>query len=89
MDLIDCVNIWKRLEAANLVFEWIFVLTLVNHKLFHLGIAQSEEPKKLVYCNYSNFSSKCFKDDFMSSISQEKHDYSYFKKKLITCTKEN
>ena len=48
-----------------------------------MGIAQSEAPKKLVYCDYSNFSSKCFKDDFMSSICQEKHDYSDFEKKFI------
>ena len=24
--MIDCVNIWKTSEAANLVFQWIFVL---------------------------------------------------------------
>ena len=44
---------------------------------------KSEEPKKLIYCDYSNFSSECFKDDFMSSICQEKHDYSDFEKKFI------
>ena len=31
----------------------------------------------------SNFSSKCFKDDIMSSVCQEKHDYSDFEKKFI------
>ena len=36
---------------------------------------KSEEPKKLIYRDYSNFSSECFKDDFMSSICQEKHDF--------------
>ena len=44
---------------------------------------KSEEPKKLIYCDYSNFSSECFKDDFMSSICQEKHDYSDVEKKFI------
>ena len=44
---------------------------------------KSEEPKKLIYRDYSNFSSECFKDDFMSSICQEKHDYSDFEKKFI------
>ena len=44
---------------------------------------KSEEPKKLIYYDYSNFSSECFKDDFMSSICQEKHDYSEFEKKFI------
>ena len=29
---------------------------------------KSEEPKKLIYCDYSNFFSECFKDVFMSSI---------------------
>ena len=31
--------------------------------------------KKLIYRDNSNFSSKRFKDDFMSSIRQEKHEY--------------
>ena len=44
---------------------------------------KSEEPKKLIYRDYSNFSTECFKDDFMSSICQEKHDYLDFKKKFI------
>ena len=44
---------------------------------------KSEGPKKLVYCDYSNFSSECFKDYDMSSIWQEKHDYSDFEKKFI------
>ena len=42
-----------------------------------------EEPKKLIYCDYSNFSTECFKDDFMSSKCLEKHDYSDFEKKFI------
>ena len=44
---------------------------------------KSEEPKKFIYRDYSNFSSECVKDDFMSNICQEKHDYSYFEKKFI------
>ena len=44
---------------------------------------KSEEPKKLIYRDYSNFSTECFKDDFMSSICQEKHNNSDFEKKFI------
>ena len=44
---------------------------------------KSEEPKTLIYGDYSNFSSECFKDDFMSSICQEEHDYSDFGKTFI------
>ena len=44
---------------------------------------KSEEPKKLIYRDYLNFSTECFKDDFMSSIFQGKHDYSDFEKKFI------
>ena len=44
---------------------------------------KSEEPKKSIYCDYSNFSSEFFVDDFMSSICQEKHDYSDFEKKFV------
>ena len=44
---------------------------------------KSEEPKTLIYGDYSNFSPKCFKDDFMSSICQEEHDYSDFEKTFI------
>ena len=44
---------------------------------------KSEEPKKYIYSDYSNFSTESFKDDFMSSICQEKHDYSDFEKTFI------
>ena len=44
---------------------------------------KSQEPKKLIYRDYSNFSSECFKDGFMPSICQEKHDYSDFEEKFI------
>ena len=44
---------------------------------------RSEEPEKLIYRDYSNFFLECFKDDFMSSTCQEKHDYSDFEKKFI------
>ena len=44
---------------------------------------KSAEPKKLIYRDYSNFSSEYFKDGSMSSICQEKHDYSDFEKKFI------
>ena len=44
---------------------------------------KSEEPQKLIYRDYSNFSSECFKDDFMSSICQERQDYSGFEKKFV------
>ena len=27
-------------EAANLVFQWIFVLNLVKHKFFHVSIVK-------------------------------------------------
>ena len=49
---------------------------------------KSEESKKLIYRDYSNFSSECFKGDFVPSICQEKHNYSDFKKKFIA-TLEN
>ena len=45
---------------------------------------KSKEPTKLIYCDHSNFSSECFKDDFMSSICQEKRDYLDFEKNLWT-----
>ena len=50
---------------------------------------KSEEPKKLIYRDYSNFSSECSKDDFMYSICQEKHDYSDFEKTFITTLNKN
>ena len=48
---------------------------------------KSEEPKKSIYCDYSNFSFEFFEDDFMSSICQEKHDYSDFEKKFTDTLK--
>ena len=46
-----------------------------HHYLIYSAVKRtfkSEEPKKLVYRDYSNFSYKCFKDDFMSGICQKK-----------------
>ena len=57
-----------------------------NHHLIYSVMKttfKSKEPKKLSYPDYSDFSSECFKDDFMFSISQEKHDSSDFEKKFI------
>ena len=48
-----------------------------------------EEPKKIIYRDYSNISSECFKDDFMYRICQEKHDYSDFEKKFIDTLNKN
>ena len=36
LTLIDCVNISKTSEAANLMFQWIFVLNSLKHKFFDL-----------------------------------------------------
>ena len=60
------------------------VLSDHHHSIYSVMKAtfKSEEPKKLIYCDYSNFSSECFKDDFMSSICKEKYDYSDFEKKF-------
>ena len=40
-NLIDYVNIWKMSEAANLVFQWIFVLNSVKHKFFSVSIVKA------------------------------------------------
>ena len=48
--MIDCVNIWKTSEAANLVFQWIFVLNSVKCKFFSVSIVNWR--KKLLYFNY-------------------------------------
>ena len=36
-NLIDCVNIWKTSEVANLAFQWTFS---VKQKFFHVGIVK-------------------------------------------------
>ena len=36
----DVLNQWKTSEAANLVFQWIFVLDLVKHNFFHVSIVK-------------------------------------------------
>ena len=49
---IDCVNIWKTSEAANLVFQWIFLLKSVKHKLSHVSIVNSFHTQLTLYFNY-------------------------------------
>ena len=34
------VNIWKTSEAANLVFQWIFLLNSLKHKIFPVSIVK-------------------------------------------------
>ena len=63
-----------------------FKTGLIDHHLIYSVMKttfNSEEPRKLTYRDYSNFSSECFKDNFMSSICKEKHDYSEFEKMFI------
>ena len=38
-NLTDCVNIWKTSEAANLVFQWIFVLNSVKQKFLSMWVS--------------------------------------------------
>ena len=38
---LDCVNMWKMSETANLVFQWIFVLNLVKQKFVHVSIVNT------------------------------------------------
>ena len=58
------------------------VLSDHHHLIYSLmkTTFKSEKLKKFIYHEYSNFSSECFKDDFMPSICQEKYDYSDFVK---------
>ena len=44
MDLkeLNCVNIWKTSEAANLVFQWIVVLNSIKRKFFHVSIIKKK-----------------------------------------------
>jgi len=44
---------------------------------------KSEEPKKLIYRDYSKFSAECFKEDFLSNICGDEHDYSDFERNFI------
>ena len=37
----------KKSEAANLVFQWIFVMDLIKHKFFHVSIVKSYVHKKI------------------------------------------
>ena len=40
LNWLYCVNIWKTSEAANLAFQWIFVLNSIKHKFFHVSIVK-------------------------------------------------
>ena len=40
LNFIDYVNIWKTLEAANLVLQWIFVMNSVKYKFYHMSIVK-------------------------------------------------
>ena len=44
---IDCVNIWKTSEAANLVFQWTFVLNSVKQKFFPVSIIKHSSARRL------------------------------------------
>ena len=40
---------WKMSEAANLVFERIFILNSVKHKFFYVSIIQLEQSWQIVF----------------------------------------
>ena len=49
-----------------------------------------EEPKKLIYRNYSNFSQNDFQSDLLLNIGDGKNNYLEFEKNLVeTFSKEN
>ena len=50
---------------------------------------KSEEPKKIIYCDYPDFSSDTFVDKFLANICQEKHDFSDFDKKFVDTLSKN
>ena len=41
LNWLFCINIWKTSEAANLAFQWNFVLNSAKHKFFHVSIVKS------------------------------------------------
>ena len=52
-------------------------------------IFKSEEPKKLIYRDYSHFSSECFRVAFMFRVCQEKHGNSDFENKFMARLKKH
>ena len=42
-----------------------------------------EEPKKLIYRNYSNFSQKDFRSDLLLNIGDRKNNYLEFEKTFV------
>ena len=44
---------------------------------------KSEEPKKLIYRNYSNFSQKDFQSDLLLNIGDRKNNYLEFEKHFV------
>ena len=47
-------------------------------------ILKCEEPKKLIYRNYSNFSQKDFQNELLLNIGDGKDSYLEFEKHLIS-----
>ena len=73
--LIDCVNIWKTFEVANLVFQWIFVLNSVKHKSFPVSIVKGELTQwKFWCCNDIGVTSASISVWHCWYIVNEKHD---------------
>ena len=55
-NLIDCVNLWKMSEAANLVFQWIFELNSVKLNLLSAKLTKWPNTLKQFVCNFpTNF----------------------------------
>ena len=84
---VSCIDLISTSRKYSFENTYSFETGLSDHHHLIYFVMKttfkSEEPKKLIYCDYSNFSSECFEDNFMSSICQEKHDYSDFEKKFV------
>ena len=59
---------------------------LLHHHLIYLvmkTIFKCEEPKKLIYRNYSNFSQKYFQNELLLNIVDGKNNYLEFEKNFV------
>ena len=85
----SCIDLILTVRKFSFKNTCSFETGLIDHHHLIYSVMEttfeSEESKKKkkLYRDFSKFYSECFKNDFMSSICQEKLDYSEFEKKFI------
>ena len=90
----SCIDLILTNRKKNFKNTSSYAIGLIDHHYLIYSVMKTtfkcEEPKKLIYRNYSNFSQNDYQSDLLLNIGDGKNNYLEFEKNLVeTFSKEN